>query len=236
MAVAADAFFGEPTRALEVAGVTGTNGKTTTTFLLGRSSRPQAARPGSSARSSGSSAASGAPRRTRRPRRSTCSASSARCSTPATGASRVEASSHGSRCTGSTASASTRSSSRTCPRTTSTCTATMEDYYQAKRRLFTGAQPPPAAVNVGDEHGRRLALELARRAARRSSRSGCTDAAEIRPRGSSWGRRAAASALPGSRSRRRCAGASTSRTSSARSPPAILLDVDDEDIATGVRR
>src|SRR5262249_8945088 len=34
MALAADAFFDEPTRTLEVAGVTGTNGKTTTAFLL----------------------------------------------------------------------------------------------------------------------------------------------------------------------------------------------------------
>src|ERR687886_768637 len=34
MAVAADAFFGHPTAELEVAGVTGTNGKTTTAFLL----------------------------------------------------------------------------------------------------------------------------------------------------------------------------------------------------------
>ena len=34
MALAADAFFGSPTRELEVAGVTGTNGKTTTAFLL----------------------------------------------------------------------------------------------------------------------------------------------------------------------------------------------------------
>ena len=34
MAPAADAFFGQPTRELQVAGVTGTNGKTTTTFLL----------------------------------------------------------------------------------------------------------------------------------------------------------------------------------------------------------
>jgi UDP-N-acetylmuramoyl-L-alanyl-D-glutamate--2,6-diaminopimelate ligase len=38
---------------------------------------------------------------------------------------------------------------------------TMDDYFQAKRRLFTGAQPPPAAVNVGDDWGRRLASELA---------------------------------------------------------------------------
>ena len=34
MAPAAAAFFGEPTRELTVAGVTGTNGKTTTSFLL----------------------------------------------------------------------------------------------------------------------------------------------------------------------------------------------------------
>jgi UDP-N-acetylmuramoyl-L-alanyl-D-glutamate--2,6-diaminopimelate ligase len=34
MALAADAFFGHPTRELEVTGVTGTNGKTTTAFLV----------------------------------------------------------------------------------------------------------------------------------------------------------------------------------------------------------
>jgi UDP-N-acetylmuramoyl-L-alanyl-D-glutamate--2,6-diaminopimelate ligase len=43
MAVAADVFFGEPTKALEVAGATGTNGKTTTAFLL-RSMLTQAGR------------------------------------------------------------------------------------------------------------------------------------------------------------------------------------------------
>src|SRR3712207_9144694 len=34
MALAADAFYGHPTRELAVGGVTGTNGKTTTAFLL----------------------------------------------------------------------------------------------------------------------------------------------------------------------------------------------------------
>ena len=34
MPVAAEEFFGRPTQELEVAGVTGTNGKTTTAFLL----------------------------------------------------------------------------------------------------------------------------------------------------------------------------------------------------------
>jgi len=36
----------------------------------------------------------------------------------------------------------------------------MEEYFAAKRRLFTGPAPPPAAVNVGDEWGRRLADDL----------------------------------------------------------------------------
>jgi len=60
---------------------------------------------------------------------------------------------------------------------------TMEEYYQAKRRLFTGAQPPPAAVNVGDEHGRRLALELVESRRAPLITFGLTDAAEIRPEG-----------------------------------------------------
>ena len=52
MAVAADAFFGEPTRELEVAGVTGTNGKTTTAFLLHAILDAAGAGPACSARSS----------------------------------------------------------------------------------------------------------------------------------------------------------------------------------------
>ncbi len=63
-----------------------------------------------------------APRRSRPRRRSTSSGSSARCSTPATGASRSRRLRTGRRCGGSTASGSMRSSSRTCRRTTSTCT------------------------------------------------------------------------------------------------------------------
>ena len=43
MAVAADVFFGEPTRRLEVVGVTGTNGKTTTRYASTRCWRRQGA-------------------------------------------------------------------------------------------------------------------------------------------------------------------------------------------------
>ena len=35
----------------------------------------------------------------------------------------------------------------------------MERYFEAKRRLFLGDDPPPAAINVGDEWGRRLAAD-----------------------------------------------------------------------------
>jgi UDP-N-acetylmuramoyl-L-alanyl-D-glutamate--2,6-diaminopimelate ligase len=38
---------------------------------------------------------------------------------------------------------------------------TMEDYFQAKRRLFTEAQPTHAIVNVDDPYGARIAQELA---------------------------------------------------------------------------
>jgi UDP-N-acetylmuramoyl-L-alanyl-D-glutamate--2,6-diaminopimelate ligase len=40
--------------------------------------------------------------------------------------------------------------------------ATMEDYFQAKRRLFLAPVGPPgvSVVNVGDAHGRRLAAEI----------------------------------------------------------------------------
>src|SRR5207247_3722151 len=41
---------------------------------------------------------------------------------------------------------------------------TLEDYFDAKRRLFTetdvDGRRPPAVVNVADDHGRRLAEEL----------------------------------------------------------------------------
>src|SRR5206468_7050086 len=59
----------------------------------------------------------------------------------------------------------------------------MDGYFQAKRRLFTGPQPPPAAINVGGEWGRRLAndLESAHRAPLVTF--GLTDDAEIRPEG-----------------------------------------------------
>jgi UDP-N-acetylmuramoyl-L-alanyl-D-glutamate--2,6-diaminopimelate ligase len=56
----------------------------------------------------------------------------------------------------------------------------MEDYFDAKRRLFLGDEAPPAAVNVGDAYGLRLADEL-REQGTPLLTFGLTDDAEIRP-------------------------------------------------------
>jgi UDP-N-acetylmuramoyl-L-alanyl-D-glutamate--2,6-diaminopimelate ligase len=56
----------------------------------------------------------------------------------------------------------------------------MEDYFDAKRRLFVGDDAPPAAVNVGDQYGRRLAAELRDRGTPLLT-YGLSDDAEIRP-------------------------------------------------------
>jgi UDP-N-acetylmuramoyl-L-alanyl-D-glutamate--2,6-diaminopimelate ligase len=59
----------------------------------------------------------------------------------------------------------------------------MDEYFQAKRRLFTGPQPPPAAINVGDAWGRRLADDLLDLPRAPLVTFGLTDDAEIRPDG-----------------------------------------------------
>jgi UDP-N-acetylmuramoyl-L-alanyl-D-glutamate--2,6-diaminopimelate ligase len=161
MAVAADAFFGEPTKELEVAGVTGTNGKTTTAYLL-HSMLEAAGRQCGLVGTIEWVVGGGrrvAPFTTpeaidlQRLFREMVSAGDR--------AAAVEASSHG-------AALRRLDRARFDALVFTNLTqdhldlhGTMEDYFQAKRRLFTGPQPPPAAVNVGSEWGRRLADDLA---------------------------------------------------------------------------
>ena len=183
MAVAADVFFGEPTKELELAGVTGTNGKTTTAFLLRSILEAAGRRPGLVGTIEWQV---GGERR------------SAPFTTPEAidlqrlfremldagdRSAAVEASSHGS---------ALRRLDRVrfdalvftnLSQDHLDLHGTMEEYFQAKRRLFTGPQPPPAAVNVGDEWGRQLAddLEDAHRAPLVTF--GFAEDAEIRPEG-----------------------------------------------------
>jgi UDP-N-acetylmuramoyl-L-alanyl-D-glutamate--2,6-diaminopimelate ligase len=159
MAPVADEFFGKPTAELDVVGVTGTNGKTTTTFLLYAILAAAGRRPGLIGTIE---ARVGGERR------------GVKHTTPEAidlqrlfremldagdRAVALEASSH--------ASALHRLDRVRFAALVFTNLshehldfhANLEDYFQAKRRLFVLGRPP-AAVNLADEHGRRLASEL----------------------------------------------------------------------------
>jgi UDP-N-acetylmuramoyl-L-alanyl-D-glutamate--2,6-diaminopimelate ligase len=180
MAVAADEFFGRPTEELAVAGVTGTSGKTTTAFLLYAVLAAAGRRPGllGTVETRVDGERRPATRTTaeaidlQRLFREMLDAGDRSCA--------IEATSHGSEL-------------RRLDRVRFAALVftnlsqdhldfhpTMEDYFQAKRRLFLGEHAPPAAVNVGDEHGRRLAEEL-RAAGAPLLTFGFAEDADVRP-------------------------------------------------------
>src|SRR3954449_8957418 len=160
MAPAANELFGHPSQDLEIAAVTGTNGKTTTAFLLSSILAAAGRRPGLlgtiECRVGGERRP--AIRTTpeaidlQRAFREMLDASDRSCA--------LEATSHGSelgrldrvRFAALVFTNLTQDHLDFHP--------TMEDYFLAKRRLFFGENAPPAAVNVDDEYGRRLAEEL----------------------------------------------------------------------------
>jgi len=159
MAPAADAFFDHPTKELQVAGITGTNGKTTTAFLLYAILAAARRRPGLigtiEARVGGER---------RGVRRTTPEAIDLQrlfreMLDAGDRSVAMEASSH--------ASALHRLDRVRFAVLVFTNLshehldfhADMEEYFEAKRRLFREGNPP-AAVNIGDQYGRRLAAEL----------------------------------------------------------------------------
>jgi UDP-N-acetylmuramoyl-L-alanyl-D-glutamate--2,6-diaminopimelate ligase len=158
MAPAADVFFGEPTRELEVVGVTGTSGKTTTCHLIFAILAAAGRRPGLlgtvEARVGGERR--GVVRTTpeaidlQRVFREMLDAGDRSCA--------MEASSHASvlhrldRVRFAVLVFTNLSQDHL------DFHGDMESYFEAKRRLFVGR--PPAAVNVGNEWGRRLAAEV----------------------------------------------------------------------------
>ncbi|HZT44732.1 MAG TPA: UDP-N-acetylmuramoyl-L-alanyl-D-glutamate--2,6-diaminopimelate ligase [Gaiellaceae bacterium] len=160
MAVAADEFFGRPTEELAVAGVTGTSGKTTSAFLLYAVLAAAGRRPGllGTIETRVDGERRPATRTTaeaidlQRLFREMLDAGDRSCA--------MEATSHGS-------------ALRRLDRVRFAALVftnlsqdhldfhpTMEDYFDAKRRLFVGEDAPPAAVNVADAYGRRLVDEL----------------------------------------------------------------------------
>src|SRR5215204_6044839 len=107
---------------------------------------------------------------------------------------------------------------------------TMERYYAAKRRLFVGPEPPPAAVNVGDAYGRELADELQALGRAPLLTFGFADDAEIRPEGLENGRLSAG----GIELETRLRGRFNVENVLAAVSVALLLDVDDAAIAEGI--
>jgi UDP-N-acetylmuramoyl-L-alanyl-D-glutamate--2,6-diaminopimelate ligase len=164
MGPAADLFFGRPTRELTVAGVTGTNGKTTTSFLLFALLAAAGRRPGllGTIESRVGGERRGVKFTTpeaiflQRTFREMLDAGDRSCA--------MEASSHASalgRLEGTRFAALVFTN---LSQDHLDLHGSMDAYYEAKRRLFVEPGPdgerPPAAINVGDPHGARLAAEL----------------------------------------------------------------------------
>jgi UDP-N-acetylmuramoyl-L-alanyl-D-glutamate--2,6-diaminopimelate ligase len=159
MAVAADEFFDRPTAELEVAGVTGTNGKTTTAFLLYSTLAAAGRRPGLLGTIESRVGGERRPAIRTTPEAIDLQRTFREMLDAGDRSAAVEATSHGSelgRLDG------VRFSALVFTNLTQDHLdfhGTIERYFDAKRRLFTESRPR-AAVNVGDPYGRRLAEEL----------------------------------------------------------------------------
>jgi UDP-N-acetylmuramoyl-L-alanyl-D-glutamate--2,6-diaminopimelate ligase len=181
MAVAADVFFGEPTKELELAGVTGTNGKTTSAFLLRSILDAANRRPGLVGTIEWQIGGETRPAPFTTPEAIDLQRLFREMLDAGDRSAAVEASSHGS-------------AQRRLDRVRFDVLVftnlsqdhldlhgSMDEYFQAKRRLFTGPQPPPAAVNVGNGWGRKLAEDLEDTHRAPLVTFGLAEDAEIRP-------------------------------------------------------
>ncbi len=160
MAEGADVFFGEPTRELQLAGITGTNGKTTTCFLVYEILAAADRRPGLVG--TVESRVGGKPRKMARTTpeaidlqrlfREMIDAGDRSCV--------IEASSHAialhrlDRARFSALAFTNLSQDHL------DFHETMEKYFAAKRNLFLSGEETPAAINIDDAYGRRLATDL----------------------------------------------------------------------------
>ena len=181
MPVVAAEFFGHPTRELAVAGVTGTNGKTTTAFLIHSILEAAGRRPGLLGTLE---ARVGGVRRTvvrttpeaidlQRTFREMLAAGDRSCA--------LEASSH--------ASALHRLDRvRFAALVFTNLTqdhldfhGTIDAYFEAKRRLFVDGERPPAALNIDDPYGRRLTDDLRALGHEPVVTFGLSRRAEVRP-------------------------------------------------------
>ncbi|MEP7224894.1 MAG: UDP-N-acetylmuramoyl-L-alanyl-D-glutamate--2,6-diaminopimelate ligase [Actinomycetota bacterium] len=184
MALAADAFFGHPTRELRVAGVTGTNGKTTTAFLLFSILAAAGMRPG--LLGTVESRVGGERRAVTRttPEAIDLQGTFREMLDAGERSVAMEASSHASELRRLLGVRFAVLVFTNLSQDHLDFHRTMESYFEAKRRLFVEPDPegrrPPAALNVGDVHGVRLAEEL-RQLGEPLLTFGMTEAADVNP-------------------------------------------------------
>jgi len=183
MAMAADVFFGEPTKELEVAGVTGTNGKTTTAFLLRSMLEAAGRRPGLVGTVEWRVGGVERPAPFTTPEAIDLQRLFREMLDAGDRSVALEASSHGA--------ALGRLERVRFDALVFTnlghdhldLHGTMEEYFAAKRALFTRAQPAPAAVSMRDEWGRRLAADLGDLHRAPLITFGLDEPADVRPEG-----------------------------------------------------
>jgi UDP-N-acetylmuramoyl-L-alanyl-D-glutamate--2,6-diaminopimelate ligase len=177
MGPAADAFFGHPSRDLEVVGVTGTNGKTTTAFLMYAVLDAAGRRPGLLGTVESRIGGQVLPVVRTTPEavdlqatfRAMLDAGDLSCA--------MEVSSHALALERVAATRFAATAFTNLTQDHLDFHPTMEDYFLAKRRLFVDGGPP-AAVNIGDEYGRRLVGDVGGRLVT-YARSG--EEADVRP-------------------------------------------------------
>ncbi|HWE10319.1 MAG TPA: UDP-N-acetylmuramoyl-L-alanyl-D-glutamate--2,6-diaminopimelate ligase [Solirubrobacteraceae bacterium] len=160
MAPAAAAFFGDPTTQLTTSGVTGTNGKTTTAFLL----RALLASDGRQTGLLGTvkSVIGGREHEVQRttPEAIDLQRTFRQMLDGGDRAAVMEVSSHALALHRADAIHFAAAIFTNLTQDHLDFHPTMEDYFAAKRRLFVEAQPAAAVINIDDPYGRRLAAEV----------------------------------------------------------------------------
>jgi UDP-N-acetylmuramoyl-L-alanyl-D-glutamate--2,6-diaminopimelate ligase len=162
MAPAAAAFYGDPTASLQVVGVTGTNGKTTTAFLIRALLEAAGRRTGllGTVKSIVGGVERDVERTTpeaidlQRTFRAMLDAGDEACA--------IEVSSHALELHRADAVHLAAAIFTNLTQDHLDFHPTMEDYFRAKKRLFIEAKPQVAVVNVDDRYGVRLADEVGR--------------------------------------------------------------------------
>jgi UDP-N-acetylmuramoyl-L-alanyl-D-glutamate--2,6-diaminopimelate ligase len=234
MAVAADVFFGQPTEGLTLAGVTGTNGKTTASYLLRSILEADGRQTGlvGTVEWVIGGAARAAPHTT--PEAIELQRLFREMLEAGDEAAVIEASSHASHFRRLDRVRFDALVFTNLTQEHLDLHGDMEAYFQAKRRLFTGVTAPPAAVNIGDAYGRRLAEELESAHRAPLVTFGLRPEAVVRADGLELGPHGSRLTAAGIELRTRLPGVFNVENVLGAVAAALLLDVDEDAIAAGV--